>query len=180
MRYEGSDQVGRWPWGVWLALVGVSAGTVASFAAVGWAFLSAAGAYDAGTDSAAPPGWVQDDVVIEAEPTPEPGAVATGPEPTTEASSVPEPEVEPAEPETREPVLAPVPERAPAEPDEPEDPTESESDPPKLVPIEEEDACELTELLPSPDWNEGDSSYVGSQLDDALEQVNTWRSRTMG
>lgn len=133
MRRRGSDQVGRWPWGVWLALVGVSAGTVASFAGVGWAFLHAAGITE-DTGEAAPIAWDQDEVVIEAEEDPdgdresESGPATEGTEPSTTVLWEPEPEAATAAEETApdEPVLERTPEAAEAAP--------------QLVPVEPEAA----------------------------------------
>jgi hypothetical protein len=142
VRRRGSDQVGRWPWEVWFALVGVSAGTVASFAGVGWAFLHAAGLVG-GTGEATPLSWGHEEVVIEAEEdlegesTPEDQA-----EPSTTVRREPEPEVAPIEEETTpaEPSLEPIPVAEAVEPQlvpvEPEDPAREEM---ALVPIEPPD-----------------------------------------
>ncbi|HEU5128638.1 MAG TPA: hypothetical protein VFU12_11670 [Glycomyces sp.] len=158
MRRRGSDQVGRWPWGVWLALVGVSAGTVASFAGVGWAFLHAAGiAEDAG--EAAPLAWDQDEVVIEAEEPPdgdrgsESGSAAEGTEPSTKVLWEPEPEAAtPEEPTAPSgPVLEPTPETA--------------EEAPQLVPVEP-DAAEPEEeraLVPIEPPDDGDGPSDGEQ-----------------
>ncbi|WP_026923328.1 hypothetical protein [Glycomyces arizonensis] len=129
MRRRGSDQVGRWPWGVWLALVGVSAGTVASFAAVGWAFLYATGPSE-GSGDAEPLAWDQDRVVIEPEETPGDTSAPGGAEPTAEALSAPEPEA----------ATVPV-ESAPDEP-EPEHVAEAAEVDPRLVPVEPEPPVE--------------------------------------
>ncbi|MCH7229519.1 hypothetical protein L0U85_01380 [Glycomyces sp. L485] len=131
MRHEGSDQVGRWPWGVWLALVGVSAGTVASFAAVGWVFLSAD--LYRGTDAAGPPKRAEDQVVIEAEETPVPEPGPGGSEPTTQALSAPVPEAAPVGNQAE-----PIPERA----------GEVPAEDPRLVPVEDDPECELREERP--------------------------------
>ncbi|WP_026931516.1 hypothetical protein [Glycomyces tenuis] len=167
MRRRGSDQVGRWPWEVWLALVGASAGTVASFAAVGWVFLHAVGA-DGDAEALA---WDQDRVVIEAEETtggePEEPSASEGAEPSAETLSAPEPEA------------ATVEETPPAEP-EPERSAEEE---PRLVPVEPEPSPEgpreERELVPveslpehEPD-EQGGSSDGGSSSVSLVEQPNT-------
>ncbi|HLU28492.1 MAG TPA: hypothetical protein VKZ65_08645 [Glycomyces sp.] len=142
MRRRGSDQGGRWPWEVWFALVGVSAGTVASFAGVGWAFLHAAGLVEE-TGEAAPLAWDRDEVVIEAEEAPEGGPIAEDTaEPSTTVRWEPEPEAalvgEEATP--AEPALERTPEADAVAPQlvpvEPGDPSTEEM---ALVPIEPPD-----------------------------------------
>ncbi len=138
MRRKGSDQVGRWPWGVWLALVGVSAGTVASFAAVGWAFMHAAGLVEE-SGAAHPLAWDRDGVVIEAERTTEGGQEAEDAEPTAGALSAPEPEAATVTAEEeRQPSAEPRPER-PAEASPqlmPTEPPPSKAEEPALVPLD--------------------------------------------
>lgn len=156
MRRKGSDQVGRWPWGVWLALVGVSAGTVASFAAVGWAFMHTVGLVEESGD-ARPFAWDRDGVVIEAEKTTEDDREAEDAEPTSEAPSAPEPEA----------ATATVEERPSAEPERPAEappllmPTEpppSEAEAPALVPLDPFLSPTPTETHTSSDTGSGSTS----------------------
>ncbi|GAB3647618.1 hypothetical protein [Glycomyces tarimensis] len=174
MRQKGSDQVGRWPWGVWFALVGVSTGTVASFAAVGWAFLSATGLHG-GVDTAAPPDRGQGEIVIEAELTADPESSPEGTEPTTEAESVPVPQLERVRVEA-ETEAAPEPEPEPRpHPVEPEPELATESEDPKLVPAEEDWNCDRPQLRPSDDGEEDsdeddERSDTGAPLNPIVEQ----------
>ncbi|GAB3226461.1 hypothetical protein GCM10027447_16660 [Glycomyces halotolerans] len=87
MGREGSDREVKWPPGAWLALVGVSAGTVASFAGIGWAFMHSAGFYD-DPEAGDPAAWPQESVVIEGGPGDPPGPDRD--EPTSEPSERPE------------------------------------------------------------------------------------------
>lgn len=162
MRRKGSDQVGRWPWGVWFALVGVSAGTVASFAAVGWAFLYAVGPA-AGEGDSDPLAWDRDRVVIEAEETaggPEDPSGSGGAEPSAGELSAPEPEAATAE-------------ETPTPGPEPERPAESD---PRLVPVEPEPPTEEgLELVPSESASEDgpeESPDGGSSGASLIEQPN--------
>lgn len=162
MRVEGSDQGGRWPVGLWFALVGMSAGTVASFAAVGWTFTS--GLYDDEPAVALPPNVEPGTVVIEADESAAtsgedpPGPVPTGPE--TEPIAGPG-TVEPrSEPVREDPVLEPVAPPPPAEREEERGEEHAEvEDPPRLVPIEESGPeCGETpgeDLVPVPPAEDG-------------------------
>ncbi|THV41574.1 hypothetical protein [Glycomyces buryatensis] len=136
MRRTRSDQGGRWPWGIWLALVGVSAGTVGSFAVVGWAFTSAAGLYD-GSGGGAPLEWESETIVIEAEEAP-PGGPSDGESPGAAGDSRAEPGPEPS---AAEPQVAPAPGRTETEPElrpesDPESDSVTDAEPPQLIPIE--------------------------------------------
>ena len=126
MGRSSSDRAGRWPWGVWFALVGVSAGTVASFALVGWTFVSLAGQ---GADEAAEaPVWAGESVVLEAAP--EPGS-APAPGPSDDHPLVSEPEaglIPGPEPE-------PEPEPTPQTEDGPPVESGTTGQDPRLVPL---------------------------------------------
>lgn len=162
MRGRGSDLGGRWPVGLWLALVGMSAGTVASFGMVGWTF--AMGLY--GEEEAGPPlAFDSESVVIEAEEPPgDDGPEGDGSDGGSSGTGVDlgdlELPVDPGgetanEPEPVEPQVSLVPvetedarveERAPVEESAPIE----EAEPPKLVPVEEsesepEDDCDREE-----------------------------------
>jgi hypothetical protein len=135
----GNDQGGRWPVGIWFALVGVSAGTVASFALIGWTF---ARELYGGGDGAEPLHYEPETVVIEADETPAPaGAAGADEEPLGPEEPGAEPQLvaSPAEPRA---------ERI-AEGDTPPRETlvlvPQETDPPQLVPVEEHDPCEQEE-----------------------------------
>lgn len=134
MRGKGSDQGGHWPVGIWFAMVGVSAGTVAAFSLIGWTF--AKGLYGGG-DGAEPLDYDPQTVVIEAE-TPDPAGVAggddgppgLGPEPRIAISPAAEPQAE---------RIAEADDAGGGAPREPDDGRVPESAPPQLVPVEEED-----------------------------------------
>ncbi|RRR96020.1 hypothetical protein [Glycomyces terrestris] len=157
MRGRGSDLGGRWPVGIWFALVGVSAGTVASFAMLGWTFTR--GLYTGG-EADEPVQIDSGTVIIEGEEPPaEPGDVEglAGGDPLPEGLAEPGAGVDP---EPAEPQAEPLPEPA----DEPGPPVESDpveeggeqSEPPKLVPVEEEPPCDPGESTgePAPDWDD--------------------------
>lgn len=134
MRGKGSDQGGHWPVGIWFAMVGVSAGTVAAFSLIGWTF---AKALYGGGDGTEPLDYEPQTVVIEAE-TPDPagaagenaGPAGPGPEPRIAISPAAEPRAERI-----------------AEADDADSPRHQPDDggaleaitPPQLVPVEEED-----------------------------------------
>ncbi|MCC3764732.1 hypothetical protein K3N28_16870 [Glycomyces sp. TRM65418] len=169
MRCKGSDQGGRWPVGIWFALVGMSAGTVGSFSLIGWTF--AQGLYD-GESGAEPLEFDPGTVVIEAEepPVDEPedeglaggddgldGLTEPGREPDTAAS--------PAEPRTgRVEETAEAPEEVPEAPVEEsrEERHEAEAtEPPHLVPVDEDEDdgdCGHDEAEHGPDGRHGDGS----------------------
>lgn len=148
----GNDQGGRWPVGIWFAMVGVSAGTVASFSLIGWTF--ARDLYGGG--GAEPLGYEPQTVVIEGEKTPDPVGVAGGDEPIGPALPGPEPQiaVSPAEPRAERLQDAEV-EAARPTPERPRDePVPESSTPPQLVPIgEDEDPCDPGEDAGEPDWD---------------------------
>ncbi|THV27032.1 hypothetical protein [Glycomyces paridis] len=171
MRGRRGDQGGRWPVGLWLALVGVSAGTVASFGLVGWTF--ATGLYEI-EDAGEPVAIDSGTVVFEAqEPPPAPAAgedldleppAGTGTEPADEPSPI-EPQVNEV-PETQ---ADPVEERAPIE----------ETAPPKLVPVDEhEPECDRSEDAEdgaeagegSSDWYEHWDGDTGWRWDEDWDQ----------
>lgn len=140
MRGRGSDQGERWPVGIWFAMVGVSAGTVASFSLIGWTF--ARDLYGGG-EGTVPLDYEPQTVVIEADATPGPVGVPGGDGPAGPLAD-PSPGAEPqigvsaAEPRAErledaeigaaQPPEGPRDERAP-----------EESAPPQLVPIGEDD-----------------------------------------
>ncbi|WP_100445087.1 hypothetical protein [Glycomyces xiaoerkulensis] len=136
----GGNRTGGWPLGAWFALVGVSAGTVAMFAAVAWAFTDATGLYE-GSEAAGPPGWaVEDPMVIDAESAPSP----TPDSPTGRApgGGAGEPRVEPlggertGEPPESDPATGHGPSEEPAAPTAPTE--EASSSSPADGPVEEE------------------------------------------
>ena len=96
MRGKRNDQGGRWPLGIWFALVGMSAGTVASFSLIGWTFTR--GLYVGG--GAEPLEYESETVILEAEVTTGPEGIAGGdaPEGLIEPGAVPEFAASPAEP----------------------------------------------------------------------------------
>ncbi|GAB3996237.1 hypothetical protein GCM10029992_15720 [Glycomyces albus] len=148
--------------GVWFALVGVSAGTVASFALVGWAFVSASEP-DGATGVAGAPDWAEETVVLEATPepasVPRPDASADRPRvagPATEQDPGPVPEASP-EPE------------AESEAGRPEESSGSEEEPrlvplPPVPPLEERQECERPDIpdVPEPTPSDMYSSFVPS------------------
>ncbi|MEU6247057.1 hypothetical protein [Glycomyces sp. NPDC047010] len=159
MHGRGSDQGGRWPVGIWFALVGISAGTVASFAMVGWTFTR--GLYT-GDDGAEPVEIESGTVVIEGdEPPATPGEIEgiAGAEPVPGGLAEPGEGVEPvaAEPQAelvqqheREPEEAPG---APVE--EGGEEGGEEAEPPRLVPVDE-DPCGPEESGETPGEDEED------------------------
>lgn len=154
----GSDRAGRWPWGVWFALVGVSAGTVASFASVGWAFLWAADLGDE-TDGVEPVRWDRESVVIEAAPETEATTTPEDEAPATEPPAVSAPEVSVTETESERTL-----ERADAE-------EEAETPLPVLVPIEERDECESDQARPDRSRGKDDRSDKDSKPTPVLERL---------
>ncbi|MCD0443515.1 hypothetical protein LO763_07725 [Glycomyces sp. A-F 0318] len=156
MHGTGGDQGGHWPAGVWFALVGVSAGTVTSFALIGWTFTRS---LYGGVEAAEPLEFESGTVVIEAEEDPaeesgeDPGAEGTGePGGPAEVDSSPaEPQAEPrgdAEPEPAE--------EAPEEPAAPVEQGEAEDGggDPELVPVEEDGSwCPPDAEAGVPDWD---------------------------
>lgn len=166
MHGRGSDQGGRWPVGIWFALVGISAGTVASFAMVGWTFTR--GLYT-GADGTEPMEIESGTVIIEGEESPAtPGEIAglAGAEPSPGGLAEPGEGVEPV---AAEPQAELVPQRDRGEPDDaPGPPVEEggeESEPPRLVPIGE-DPCGPEE---SSDNGEEDDAE-----DDGEDDGNGW------
>lgn len=169
MRGRGNDQGGRWPVGIWFAMVGVSAGTVASFSLIGWTF--ARDLYGGG-DGAEPLGYEPQTVVIEAEETPEPIGVAGGDDdPAEPAEPGPEPQiaVSPAEPRAER--LQDDDIEAASVHDEP---VLEESAPPQLVPVDEDDGDCGREESDEPDrehdwdggWNNGGHGHGGDHGSD--------------
>ncbi|GAA1695778.1 hypothetical protein GCM10009830_49610 [Glycomyces endophyticus] len=159
MRGRGSDQGGRWPVGIWFALVGVSAGTVASFAMLGWTF--ARGLYT-GADGDEPYEIESGTVVIEGEePAVDPGGLDGAPgDPAPGGLAGPGAGVDP---EAAKPQVEPLPEPEPepaAEPGPPVEEAPEESaeatEPPRLVPVEEEE-----EELPCPEESGDDPGHGG-------------------
>ncbi|MEV3937807.1 hypothetical protein AB0K52_17725 [Glycomyces sp. NPDC049804] len=153
MRGKGSDQGGHWPVGIWFAMVGVSAGTVAAFSLIGWTF--AKDLYGGG-DGIEPLDYEPQTVVIEAE-TPDPvgvaggdgGPLGPGPEPRIAISPAAEPQAE----------RIGEADDAGGAPREPDDGRVPESAPPQLVPVEEEDG-------PCPPEESGEDETPGGTGDD--------------
>lgn len=181
MRGRGSDQGGRWPVGIWFALVGVSAGTVASFAMVGWTFTR--GLYT-GEDATAPVEIDSGTVVIEGEEPP----ATPGIEGIAGGDPVPDGLAEPGagiDPEPAEPRAEPLPggdrEAEPGPPVEEsgEHEGDSESEPPRLVPVGEDGPCspEESEEDPGPDWSGGWEDFDWDEGDwspDRWDQRDRW------
>jgi hypothetical protein len=159
VRGRGSDQGGRWPVGLWFALVGVSGGTVASFALLGWAFTR--GLYTGGS-SAEPVEFQAGPVVIEAEePAADPDAEGTGQDGLAEPGSAAEVDPSPADPRA-EPmpdtaVERPVEESAaPSAPEAPAEQGQAGPGDPELVPVEEDedqDEHGCGEESEAPEWD---------------------------
>jgi hypothetical protein len=169
VRDRGSDQGGHWPVGIWFAMVGVSAGTVASFSLIGWTF--AKELYGAG-DGAEPLDYDPQTVVIEAEETPDPVSVAGGGEdPIGPGGPGPDPQiaVSPAEPQAERIAADEVdpPENDPREEEAPET-----SAPPHLVPVDEDDGCGREEA--APDWDSGADHNGGNDNDQGQGQGHDW------
>ncbi|MFG3338496.1 hypothetical protein [Glycomyces sp. NPDC048151] len=176
MRGRGSDQGGRWPVGIWFAMVGVSAGTVASFSLIGWTF--AKDLYGGG-DGAEPLDYDPQTVVIEADETPDPAGVAGGDDspvgPSGPSGPGPEPRiaVSAAEPQAERIVEADDAEAPPHEPSDEraDEPVPEQSTPPQLVPVDGSDGdcgreeADDPELVPDWDddwnWDAGHSSDYG-------------------
>lgn len=173
MSGTGNEQGGHWPVGIWFAMVGVSAGTVASFALIGWTF---ARGLDDG-DGAEPLEYGSETVVIEAEETPDPEGIAGGDD---GQEGLVEPGAEPRiAASAAEPQAGPIAESGdgarPAA-DEPrgDEPAPGGSEPPQLVPIEEGDGCgreeEADDADGEHDWAElPDLDLVLDQVDLELE-----------
>lgn len=146
MRGKGSDQGGRWSFGIWFALVGVSAGTVASFSLIGWTFTQ--GLYDGGNGTE-PLEFESETVILEAE-TPEDEGLAGGDEleGLVEPGTEPQVAASPAEPRTGRvsEAVEELPE-PPAETTPPEEHHEvDETGPPQLIPVDEGDGgCDEAE-----------------------------------
>jgi hypothetical protein len=144
VRGKGTDQGGRWSVGIWFALVGVSAGTVASFSLIGWTFTQ--GLYD-GDGGAEPLEFHSETVVIEAGETPAPEGVAGGDEldgliePGSEpdaAASPAEPRAERVQEDAEDAPEAPAETPGDARPEEQQHEVE-ETEPPQLVPVDEDE-----------------------------------------
>ncbi|MDN3243780.1 hypothetical protein [Glycomyces tritici] len=156
MRGSSSDQGGRWPVGIWFAMVGVSAGTVASFSLIGWTF--ARDLYGGG-EGTVPLDYEPQTVVIEADATPDPAGVAGGDGPAGPAAdpggpgSAPQIGVSAAEPRAERLEDAEI--GAAQPPEEPSDEHAlEESTPPQLVPIGEDDGdCGPEEAADEPGWD---------------------------
>ncbi|MDA1362779.1 hypothetical protein O1R50_24385 [Glycomyces luteolus] len=173
MSGRGNDQEGRWPVGIWFAMVGVSAGTVASFSLIGWTF--ARDLYG-GEDGTEPLHYEPQTVVIEAEETPGPEGIAGGDEGPAGGPADPGPEpqiaVSPAEPQAER-----IAEAGGADPrlELEDEPVLVQSKPPQLVPVEEDEGdCGPEESAAEPgwehDWDGGwDPEDDGGQGSDDLE-----------
>jgi hypothetical protein len=184
---RGSDQGGRWPVGIWFALVGVSAGTVASFALIGWAFTR--GLYT-GEDASVPVEIEPETVVIKGEEPP----ATPGIEGIAGADPVPDGLAEPGagiDPEPAEPQAEPIsgggadsePGPALREVADSEDADEEdaeEPEPPRLVPIEEDAPCppEESAVVPGPESSDhldhGDDTDHWNGWDDPDLDAPDW------
>jgi len=162
---RGSDQGGRWPVGIWFALVGISAGTVASFAMVGWTFTR--GLYT-GADGVEPVEIESGTVIIEGdEPPATPGEIEgiAGAEPVPGGLAEPGEGVEPVAAEPQAELVQQhdrEPEEAPGPPVE--EGGEEASEPPRLVPVDE-DPCGPEESGETPG---------GEEEDDGGDAGNDW------
>lgn len=182
MRGKRNDQGGRWPLGIWFALVGMSAGTVASFSLIGWTFTR--GLYVGG--GAEPLEYESETVILEAEVTTGPEGIAGGdaPEGLIEPGAVPEFAASPAEPRAeRMPEAdgggAPAHDPRDGEP-ESDETASGEPEPPHLVPVDEDDGGGRDEeaLDPGgeqeyPEWD-GDRDHDDGEdlhLDLVLEEI---------
>lgn len=170
MSGTGNDQGGHWPVGIWFALVGVSAGTVASFALIGWTF---ARGLDGG-DGAEPLEYDAETVVIEAEETPDPEGIAGGDD---GQEGLVEPGAEPRiAASAAEPQAGPIAESGDDAGPAADAPRGDEPEPPQLVPIEEDedgDGCGREEEAD----DDGDSDHDWAdpglpELDPVLDQVD--------
>ncbi|MFC3492807.1 hypothetical protein [Glycomyces rhizosphaerae] len=181
MSDTGNDQGGHWPVGIWFAMVGVSAGTVASYALIGWTF---ARGLDAG-DGAEPLEYGSETVIIEAEESPDPEGVAggdDGQEGLVEPGAEPRVAASAAEPQAG--LIAESGDDASRLADEPsgDEPAPEGSKPPQLVPIEEDgDGCGGGEDADDADgdqgWDDGGSDHDWAdpelpELDLVLDQVD--------
>ncbi|WP_199042340.1 hypothetical protein [Glycomyces salinus] len=146
------DRASRWPWGVWFALVGVSAGTVASFALVGWVFVSASGPGEA-TGAAGATGWAEETVVLEA--TPEAWSVPR-PEPSADRPQMtgPAAELDPGPARESSPEPDPEPEAEAVRPEE----SDGSEDDPRLVPLPPVPSLEERQECERPDRPDGPAS----------------------
>lgn len=164
-----TDRASRWPWGVWFALVGVSAGTVASFALVGWAFVAATGPNEAIEAAPVP---ADETVVLEAAPEAEEPEPPAGP--AVEPPLVSEPEAERVPDPDLEPAAAPE-----AEADRPEESGGAEEEP-RLVPLtppEDRRECGRPE---SGEALEPDLPNENSIPEPDLEHRHEWSPRPEG
>jgi hypothetical protein len=174
VRGRGSDQGGRWPVGIWFAMVGVSAGTVASFSLIGWTF--ARDLYGGG-DGTVPLDYEPQTVVIEADETPDPIGVAGGDDgPVDPAGPGPgaEPQIGISAAEPRAERLQDAEVEAALPPEEPRDePAREESAPPQLVPVgEDEEDCGREESDPDPHWD----GHWGDDGDGGRDHGHDWDS----
>lgn len=158
MRGKGNDQGGHWPVGIWFAMVGVSAGTVASFALIGWTF---ARGLDGG-DGAEPLDYDSETVVIEAEETPDSEGIAGGDDDGQEGLVEPgaEPQIAASAAEPQAGRIAESGDDARHHADEPrgDEPAPEGSEPPQLVPVDE-------------DEDDGDCDREEAALEPADEQA---------
>ncbi|HEX2143477.1 MAG TPA: hypothetical protein VHG10_03115 [Glycomyces sp.] len=166
MRGTGSDQGGHWPVGLWLALVGMSAGTVASFSLIGWTFTR--GLY-VDAPSREPLGYESETVILEAEETPEPagGAGSDGLEGLAEPGKGPEIAASPAEPRAeRVPESVEHDHEASAEEPREERAEIETTEPPQLVPVNE-GGCDGEAGAPEDD-------HGGHEWGGGIDWVHDW------
>jgi hypothetical protein len=175
VRGKGSDQGGRWSVGIWFALVGVSAGTVASFSLIGWTFTQ--GLYDGGNGTE-PLEFESETVILEAE-TPEGEGIAGGDEleGLIEPGTEPEMAASPAEPRTGRvsEAVEDVPDTpAPTTPPEEQHEVE-ETGPPQLIPVDEgDDGCDEGDGAEDPDGGLGEDRewLEDPSLDHLLDELD--------
>lgn len=174
MSGTGNDQGGHWPVGLWFAMVGVSAGTVASFALIGWTFTR-------GLDGGAGPEPLEYDpetVIIEAEETPGPEGIAggdDGQEGLLEPGAEPQIAAGPAEPQAGR--ISEGDGDAGPLAGEPrgDEPAPEGSEPPQLVPIEEDDnVCGREEEAYDPGGEQGGNDGRGDHdwADHELQELD--------
>jgi hypothetical protein len=161
VRGKGSDQGERWSFGIWFALVGVSAGTVASFSLIGWTFTQ--GLYDGGNGTE-PLEFESETVILEAE-SPEGEGIAGELEGLVEPGTEPDVAASPAEPRAgRVSEAVEILPDTPAETTPPEEHHEvEEAGPPHLVPVDEGDdgGCDPDEEGEDPDGDPGEDPDGG-------------------